>query len=136
MTLLYSTGQGKRAAVKGFLTKLTGQPSLFDSCSFFFKGDFTSPSDKLPRDKLQKLVELGNGEVLAREPREMTRWVSLPHAVEPKKFKSPTFIVVGGAKKNQVRESGIHEITGSYLLQCISNFALDDPSMPVAVMRA
>ena len=129
-----SAMSGKFAAQKGFMAKATGEPSLFDSCSFFFKGDFSSSSDKLKADKLEKLVQLGGGEVLTREPREMTRWKSLHHATEPKKFKSPTFIVVGGAKKNQVRASGIHEITGSYLLQCISNFALDDPSVPIAVV--
>ena len=125
--------QGKYAAIKGFATKFKGDPPLFDNCEFFFKGDFGNPKvEKLKADKLEKLVRLGGGTMLNREPWEMSKWKALHHAPEKRKFKSPTFIVVGGAKKNQVRENGIHEITSSYLLQCISNFELMDPSMPVA----
>ena len=105
-------------------------PGLFDGCSFYFHGEFRQPTP--PREDLVRLVTLGGGSVLHREPTvDMVNQsaVSVPyHAHVTSSLANCSHYVVSADERDVTAVAGdrLCRVPPSWIMTCIAQFQLVD----------
>jgi len=105
-------------------------PGLFDGCSFYLHGEFQLPTP--PRDDLVRLVTLGGGIVLHREPTiDMINQsaVSVPYHAQPtSSLANCSHYVVSADERDVTVVTGgrLSRVPPLWIMTCIAEFRLVD----------
>jgi len=120
----------KQVEYTAYLIVCCQLPGLFDGCSFYFDGDFDEPTP--PREDLVRLVTLGGGDVLHREPTvDMIDQsaVSVPyHAPLTSSLANCSHYVVSADERDVTLVTGgrLCRVPPSWIMSCVAEFRLVD----------
>jgi len=105
-------------------------PGLFDGCSFYLSGEYHLPTP--PREDLARLITLGGGVVLHREPTiDMINQsaVSVPyHAPMTSSLANCSHYIVSADERDVTVNSGgrLCRVPPSWIMTCTAGFRLVD----------